>query len=86
MARIPMPLTTAMIQPRVSLSSMLRGAVGHAGTFLRDVDVDRARGQECVCEANRGEYVCQLDYAGYGSSIYCRDGRLRQRKTETALW
>jgi hypothetical protein len=51
-AGIPMPLTTAMIQPRVSLSSMLRGA---AGTFLRDVDVDRARGQGCLCEVRRVE-------------------------------
>ena len=85
-ARIPMPLTTAMIQPRVSLSSMLHGAAGHAGTFLRDVDVDRARGQECVCEASRGESVYELRCTECGASICCRDGSLQQRRTETALW
>jgi hypothetical protein len=60
-----MPLTTAMIQPRVSLSSMLRGAVRHAGTFLRDVDVDRARGQGYLCEARRVEASLSANVCGF---------------------
>jgi hypothetical protein len=62
-----MPLTTAMIQPRVSLSSMLRGAVRHAGTFLRDVE-RRSRTRPGMFVRGELRRVHLLMYADFRSS------------------
>jgi hypothetical protein len=80
-----MPLTTAMIQPRMSLSSMLRRAVRDAGTFLRDVE-RRSRTRPGMFVRGESRRVHLLMYADFRSVNADRKERLQQRAMEAGLW